>query len=308
MAFRLSSKNLFITYPQAPNLTKEIILQKLQSLGTLTNYIIGQELHQDLGTHFHCCLTYNSPITTRNARLFDIQNYHPNVQSTRNVPQSANYCRKDGNFIESSDVYGVARRERGPGLADLLRESNSRDEYLNLVLQSNDTANRFSAAERIATFKFPDQLILPYISDFPPASFRVPLEVLTWAEGCIGKGIRRPRGLVLWSLDSGLGKTEWARSLGRHIYWCGRKDLKIWDKDADYIIMDDFDWKFVPDKKQFFGAQNNFAFTDKYAGTKTVEWGKPLIFLSNYNPQLEEGWNRWYDQRMLVVNIINKLY
>lgn len=72
--------------------------------------------------------------------------------------------------------------------------------------------------------------------------------------------------------------------------------------------MDDMEWQFVPDKKQFFGSQEEFALTDKYKGKKTVKWSKPLIFLSNYNPQECEGWNSWYDERMVVVEIKNKLY
>lgn len=72
--------------------------------------------------------------------------------------------------------------------------------------------------------------------------------------------------------------------------------------------MDDMEWQFVPDKKQFFGAQKEFTITDKYKGKKTVRWGKPLIFLCNYDPTVQDGWDEWYDQRCLVVKVQNKFY
>jgi len=35
---------------------------------------------------------------------------------------------------------------------------------------------------------------------------------------------------------------NWAKSLGRHIYWQGKKDLRKWDPDANFIILDGFKW------------------------------------------------------------------
>lgn len=72
--------------------------------------------------------------------------------------------------------------------------------------------------------------------------------------------------------------------------------------------MDDIEWQYVPDKKQFFGSQKEFALTDKYKGKKTVKWGKPLIFLCNYDPVVQDGWNSWFDARCLVVEVNNRLY
>lgn len=72
--------------------------------------------------------------------------------------------------------------------------------------------------------------------------------------------------------------------------------------------MDDMEWQYVPDKKQFFGAQKEFTITDKYKGKKTVRWGKALIFLCNYDPTIQDGWDQWYDQRCLVVKVQNKFY
>jgi hypothetical protein len=106
-----------------------------------------------------------------------------------------------------------------------------------------------------------------------------------------------------------MGKTEWARSLGKHIYWMGMKDLNTWDHDAEYLVMDDMPWEFVPDKKAFFGAQRTVSLTAKFKRIRTYDWGKPLIFLCNYNPW--HCWDKepeWYGDRTVVFEITNKMY
>lgn len=93
----------------------------------------------------------------------------------------------------------------------------------------------------------------------------------------------RPRSLILIG-ESRSGKTQWARSLGHHMYFCNLLNLDLWDETADYIVLDDFNsdiTKFFPAWKCFFGGQREFTLTDKYRGKKTVKWGKPCIWLSN---------------------------
>lgn len=58
-------------------------------------------------------------------------------------------------------------------------------------------------------------------------------------------------------------------------------NLDDWNDDARYIILDDFDIKFFPQWKSFFGAQKSFVLTDKYRKKRTVSWGRPLIWVCN---------------------------
>lgn len=92
------------------------------------------------------------------------------------------------------------------------------------------------------------------------------------------------------------------------MYWMGMKDLSTWDNEAKYLVMDDIDWKFVPDMKGFWGAQKTITLTDKYTRKKTVTWNKPLIFLCNYNPREQEGWTEWHADRSIIVNCMIPLY
>jgi len=87
-----------------------------------------------------------------------------------------------------------------------------------------------------------------------------------------------------------MGKTIWARSLGRHAYFGGLFSL---DEDIDgveYAIFDDFGGiKFLPAYKFWLGHQKQFYVTDKYKGKKLVHWARPSIWLSNSDPRDELG-------------------
>lgn len=72
-------------------------------------------------------------------------------------------------------------------------------------------------------------------------------------------------------------------------------DLNTFSNPAEYVIFDDFDFKFMPSKKAWWGAQKTFVITDKYKSKKTIQWGKPCIYLCNpdadpsYSPNGTDG-------------------
>lgn len=318
MTFLIQGKNLFLTYPRCP-LSKEQLLEALTNLNlNFKYYLISIENHvlessdSSCGTHLHVILGWESRFTTRVQSKFDVLGFHPNLQSVRRLGQCIAYVKKDSDWIESTPAFfsdspqGGGGDGKEPGLSDLVQSSVSKEEFLERVLHSNTLCRYWSQALGIANYRW-EHSVQPYTSiytHFP----NLPLLLLSWATGNIGQEVDRPRSLVVWSRGTGLGKTEWARSLGRHMYWCGQKDLSRWDVLGAYLVMDDIEWQFVPDKKQFFGSQKEFTLTDKYKGKKTVKWGKPLIFLCNYDPLEQEGWNDWYNQRCLIVELKNKLY
>lgn len=68
------------------------------------------------------------------------------------------------------------------------------------------------------------------------------------------------------------------------------------------------DIDFMPGYKCWFGAQDEFTMTDKYAHKRLVKWGKPLIWLSNYNPCLAKSVDRdWMEKNTVVVYVGHKL-
>lgn len=121
----------------------------------------------------------------------------------------------------------------------------------------------------------------------------------------------RPKSLFIIG-PSRTHKTTWARSLGPHIYWNSMINLDTYHADADYAIFDDFDWKFMPNKKSWIGAQKEFTATDKYRKKKTILWGKPCIYLCNEEDSpfvtmspTERG---WYNLNCVTYYVIQPIH
>jgi len=97
----------------------------------------------------------------------------------------------------------------------------------------------------------------------------------------------RPKSLCLFG-ETRLGKTLWARSLGTHVYFGGLFCLDEDIENASYAVFDDMGGlKFVPSHKFWLGGQNQFYATDKYRGKQLITWGKPTIWLSQFDPRIE---------------------
>lgn len=96
--FRIYAKNFSLTYPQC-SATKEALLQHLQQLQPV-HIIVATELHQDGNTHHHVSISFQTRKNLRSQTFFDYQQWHPNIQATRNLNQWITYVKKDGIFLE----------------------------------------------------------------------------------------------------------------------------------------------------------------------------------------------------------------
>lgn len=87
-----------------------------------------------------------------------------------------------------------------------------------------------------------------------------------------------------------MGKTIWARSLGKHAYFGGLFSIDE-NLDVDYAIFDDMQGglDYFHSYKFWLGHQKQFYATDKYRGKKLIDWGKPAIYISNENPDNDKG-------------------
>lgn len=119
-----------------------------------------------------------------------------------------------------------------------------------------------------------------------------------------------------------LGKTDWARTLGRHIYMCNTFNLSKWDNEAEYLIIDDIHFCSMAEygRKALWGAQREITLVDKWHKKKVVQWGRPLIFLCNDGedfrymedkrgkPVLRNAEMEWYKDNCVIVEVRNKLF
>lgn len=91
--FRLSGKNLFLTYPKC--LLEKIHVQEfLLSLVGVEFMLIARELHQDGTPHIHVFMTLNKKINTTSVKYFDIAGYHGNYQTARDSDDVIEYLKK----------------------------------------------------------------------------------------------------------------------------------------------------------------------------------------------------------------------
>jgi len=281
--FRFASKKVFLTYPQCPLTCDELYSRLSLNLPPASSYTIGREQHQDGNTHLHALWVCHGRIETRNERFFDIHYdnnvYHPNIVVPRSVKAVDKYCRKDGDFISN------AVNADSDDWSTIVNESGGSRDYLGRIRKSYPRvfATQLQNLEYSASKLFQSEPI-PYTSDF--TEFLPPEECLEWAS----QYLYRPHpGGRLKSLyiegPTRTGKTEWARSLGPHIYFNNMYNLSTFittHSSAEYIIFDDIPFERLPAWKGFCGCQLTFSFADKYQRKFTVEsWGKPSIFIVN---------------------------
>lgn len=95
----------------------------------------------------------------------------------------------------------------------------------------------------------------------------------------------RPKSLILWGRTR-MGKTLLARALGKHTYFAGLFNLRAWDDECEYVILDDIQDDFRGfSYKDWLGGQFQFASTDKYMHKKNIMLkNRPAIMCCNQNP------------------------
>jgi len=177
---------------------------------------------------------------------------------------------------------------------DMCKENQPRDFVLNHEKLEYFAMKHFAKAKE------------PYVPAF--TEFRIHPIVQTWLDNQFNSDARRKKSLILIGASK-LGKTEWARSLGPHMYFNGYANFKDdWDDSARYIIFDDFEWEFIPNKKGFFGGQLEFQISGKYMRTKSIKWGKCCIYLTNKYPNISNEDVDWYKENCIFLEVKNKMY
>lgn len=174
--FRFNSKSVFLTYPQAEGLSFELIAAKLKEVG-FNDYVIAKENHQDGNVHFHAFAERTARFQSRDERVFDINEKHPNIQSPRNRKDVINYVTKDNDYI-TSDGFILNKTKRKYG--DILKDSKTKEEFYAGICEeySRDYVLHHDAVVAFAEkhFKKDDS----YVPQF--TEFNVPAEIQTWLD------------------------------------------------------------------------------------------------------------------------------
>lgn len=314
LAFRLRAKNIFLTYPRTPHDVGPELHTFLLSFPNATSALLGLESHANGEPHVHALLQLSKRLDIRSDRIFDFQGHHPNVQGCRSIPATKRYIKKTGNiFPQDSDNTDQSESNNRLDCWKRAVHANTITEYLS-ILRAEAPKEFILWQQSIQSFGIAQfNTVVPYQPTYTTFA-RLPQALLDYCSGYMERPRpERPATLYLCG-PSRTGKTEWARSLGNHVYCHSYYSLEefIKNKDCDYAVFDDIPYERFPAFKAFVGCQKEFFLTDKYRKKTKIIWGKPSIILVNpdmdYGSHMDKDLIDWWEDNTVTVVIDNKLY
>jgi len=129
--FSFDGRDVFLTYPRCGRLSRERVRDFLcETLGA-RRFLIGSELHSDGEPHIHAYAGWDSRKRYTDARVFDVDGHHPNIQKPRSNKAVAEYCRKhDTEALCNFEVEELEPDRGGTGWRDLLRDCPDQRTFL----------------------------------------------------------------------------------------------------------------------------------------------------------------------------------
>lgn len=304
---RFQSAQYFLTYPRCDEGIESLwayLITYEPNGAKPVKLLIAEETHEDGGKHLHAYVKYNEKLNSRNPRLFDFNGHHGNYQTARSAKAVIGYCTKDGNYKANFDIKVKI------SIKQLIEECSSPDQFINeVVSHCPDLAIRsFSNVRSLAEWKFRVGAAKEPLR--PLTEFEIPDAVTGWITDLENHtvGERDMQCLWLWG-PSRLGKTQLARSIGKHIYIQGIWNFDNLSDDAKYCVIDDVEWDSIKyNMRQLVGIQSDVTFTGKYKRPTTFKWGIPTIFVTNELPIFSFSEQTYMDVNCLFVHIKDKLF
>jgi len=280
---------------------------------TISKYLVCHELHEDGESHIHAFIKFAKKLDTKNPYLWDFlweetgESFHPNIQGCRSENAVIKYCKKEGDYI--SDFY-----QHCSAWADAIK-ANSIEEAINVLSKEEPKAvqcnfNNILAYHRHVRMEQskPKRGRFSYFPNILP-------EMGAWVHEHLDHHTDRPPCLILLGA-SRLGKTEWAQSLGTHMYFRGHLNWDDWNPQCRLLILDDFSWNAIPYKKCLLTCMRKEATVNpKYGKMKTIMMDKRVIIIGNEetfftNADTVDGHPQdpYWTQNAIMVHVTNRLY
>lgn len=281
MTFKINARNIGLTYSninqQCPNgdFTREG-LQTFLLGSNLAKYVLtARELHQDGNTHFHCLIKLTKKHQLYNQAIYDYLGAHPSIEGIRNLPAWTNYCKKDGDWIESEETNG--QQQSSLDHYEVCRGMATEELWVNHCLNSRPII-QFTYCQHIWKSCHGSRIT----TILPEATIN----------GVIGSQLLNFRfefkkTLVLIG-PAGCGKTTWAKThLPRPILFVRHLDT-LKDFEIGYhksIIFDDMDFKHIPRSAQIdLVDYENIQQVHLRYRVALIPPGTPKAFTCNYYP------------------------
>lgn len=304
--FRLNARNIFLTFPACKqyDIGLERAVINIKNLYPALSYIlVARELHKDGEPHYHMVLQNPNKFDIRNKNYLDaIIGKHGDYRACRDINGCIMYCKKDNNYIEEG-VAPLIGNQSGHQMAlaantleegmNIIKQMIPRDYLLHGMQISQNLQNHLAAMDE---FK----------SAYDRNSFIIPDVMKEWVESSF---VKKDRYKLLMIISPGeYGKTQWARSLGKHIFFRTNVDwaaLTLIQKNkVKYVVYDDIKWEFINYQKAALLGMGECIVTDKYVKKTKVCVDIPSIFLCNEKPMLCEYWR----SQIVCVELEDKLF
>lgn len=143
---------LFLTYPRCDS-TKERILEHLQSIDTVREYVICDELHADGTPHRHAYVKFDSGLRPSEfTPTLDVDGHHGNYQAVRSFRAVVKYVSKGGVYITNlSDAMLETPQAKRAKLAVRVRDESIKDLVTEGVIHMRDIKNAQTAKALLST-------------------------------------------------------------------------------------------------------------------------------------------------------------
>lgn len=240
-------------------------------------------------------------------------------ERTRNAGAARVYCGKAEGRLDGPWVFGQNKGGGGGGRGyKLALEAKSSSEAIQAI-KENHPRDWFNNGQRIREnvereYKQPPRVWAPR----PLNTFRnVPGELNNWFNTYVRDGSQQldRYDLLVVVGETKLGKTQFMRALGKHIYW--KSMVRAVDLveivDYTYIIVDDIEWRFVPEsmKKSVLLGSGDCIVSDKYVKKLPVYANRPCVYICNPPDEGFKGFwetDPYWMKNTIVVNIVKELY
>jgi hypothetical protein len=266
--FRLSGRNLFLTYPKCdiPRDDAWDLLQELlvRGRGPYHSIHAAQEKHKDGDIHYHVLVCYENKIDVRVPSHYDLHykgiTYHGNYQIARDPQDVLDYIMKSD---PSPNVLGVFRTTNKK-----IKEGMNRRE-LNVLYLSKSMSELVDDGDiSLYSYKQIKENRIAYFLDKTPVPHYQP-KTCYWIVG-----------------KSGIGKSRWARET--YANQCYIKPMtKWWDGyySQPVVILDDFDHQ-----GSFLGHNikiwaDCYSFNAEVKGSVISPVATTFIITSQYTPR-----------------------
>ncbi|QCX29511.1 Replication-associated protein [Plant associated genomovirus 21] len=301
MPFYFNARYGLFTYAHCESMDPFAIVDHFGDLGA--EVIVGSERYPTgPGVHYHVFADFGRKFRSRRVDCFDVAGFHPNIVASRGTPEAGyDYAIKDGDVVAGglerpSGMESVQR----PDKWSIITAAATRDEFYTL-LRELDPKSMVCSHRQIQAYADWQYRVEPTPYATPDGVF----DIANYGD------LRR--SLVIWG-DTKLGKTVWARSLGKHLYFCGLYSYAeaVKAADVDYAVFDDIQGgiKFFPAFKNWLGAQFEFQVKGLYRDPQMIKWGKPSVWVANTDPRHDMNHDdiKWLEGNCLFVEIHESIF